>query len=411
MPRHAPSRAPKAFGHERDYIRLLQSRSRVLLLSAVFFLFAPMWLISVSRYAAHHDQSQPLDIGGVAGMVLWAIIGGLCAVCWVLAFTVSRKWLIAAIALNIFLPVGGMVSAWLHTEHGFWLYPGVQSPIPAIEGTLLVASLVAGYFCFNYFVNTEGKRRTQLETEIALAGEIHRVLVPPIDRSWNGWDIAGISRASGEMGGDLIDCFESPSGSLNALLMDVSGHGVKAGVVMALLKGSARATTLSSPDNSPAAAMSRASSVMLESTEPGLFATGVWIELTANGTARLCNAGHPAPLIIRSKDETERIEASGMPLGIIEHRDYESIESPLESHSWIICYSDGLSEARHASTGELLGTDTVDALIERLVRENPDRPARDACEAILREVDARSGANAQDDDMSVLAIRRAGDTA
>lgn len=59
MPRHAPSRTPNAFGHKRDYIRLLQSRSRVLLLSAVFFLFAPMWLISVSRYAAH-DACQAI---------------------------------------------------------------------------------------------------------------------------------------------------------------------------------------------------------------------------------------------------------------------------------------------------------------------------------------------------------------
>jgi serine phosphatase RsbU (regulator of sigma subunit) len=387
-------------------MEMLQPRSRAILLLAVFFLFAPMWLISVSRYAARDDQGQLLDAGGVAGMALWAIIGGLCAVCWVLAFTVNKKWLIGAIALNIFLPVGGMVTAYLHNVHGFWLYPGVQSPIPAIEGSLLVASLVAGYFCFNYFVNTEGKRRTQLETEIALAGEIHRVLVPSIDRSWNDWDIAGVSRASGEMGGDLIDCFESPSGSLNALLMDVSGHGVKAGVVMALLKGSARATSLSSPDTSPAAAMARASSVMLESTEPGLFATGVWIELPPGGTVRLCNAGHPAPLIIRSGSEPDRVEASGLPLGVTEHSDYEDAAHTLHPGDTLILYSDGLSEAADRSTGKLLGIERVEAICSEAARQSDSAKATDIAALILERVDELSGGSTNHDDMSVLVIRR-----
>lgn len=389
---------------------LLQSRSRVVLLLAVFFLFAPMWLISVSRYAARDEQGQLLDAGGVAGMVLWAIIGGLCAVFWVLAFTVNKKWLIAAIALNIFLPVGGMFSAYLHNEHGYWLYPGVQTPFPGVEGALLVASLVAGYFCFNYFVNTEGKRRTQLETEIALAGEIHRVLVPSIDRSWNGWDIAGISRASGEMGGDLIDCFESPSGSLNALLMDVSGHGVKAGVVMALLKGSARATTLSSPETSPASAMARASAVMLDSTEPGLFATGVWIELTVRGSARLCNAGHPAPLIIRSGDQPDRVEASGLPVGVTEHSDYEDAAHTLQRGDTLILYSDGLSEATDRSTGKLLGIERVEAICIETANGSASAKATQIAAAILERVDELSGGSTNHDDMSVLVIRRSGDT-
>ncbi|XHC25983.1 PP2C family protein-serine/threonine phosphatase [Phycisphaerales bacterium ac7] len=406
MPRPERSSPPKVLGRDRDYVQLLQPRSRFVLLLAVFFLFAPMWLISIARYAARDQHGQLLDAGGVAGMVLWAIIGGLCAVFWVLAFTVSKKWLFAAIALNIFLPVGGTLSAYLHAEHGFWLYPGVQSPVPAIEGMLLVASLVAGYFCFNYFVNTEGKRRTQLETEIALAGEIHRVLVPSIDRSWSGWDIAGLSRASGEMGGDLIDCFESPSGSLNALLMDVSGHGVKAGVVMALLKGSARATTMSAAETSPASAMSRASAVMLESTEPGLFATGVWIELTAGGSARLSNAGHPAPLIVRANEEPDRVEASGLPLGVTEHSDYEDAAHTLQPGDTLVLYSDGLSEATDRSTGKLLGIARVEEVCINAAKQSQTARASDVAGAVFDRIDELSGGSKNHDDMSVLVIRR-----
>ncbi len=79
MPRREPSRPAKVFGRDRDYVEILQPRARSVLLLAVFFLFAPMWLISVSKYAARDQQGQILDSGGAAGMVVWAIIGGVCA--------------------------------------------------------------------------------------------------------------------------------------------------------------------------------------------------------------------------------------------------------------------------------------------------------------------------------------------
>lgn len=384
---------------------LLQPRSRAILLLAVFFLFAPMWLISVARYAARDPQGQLLDLGGIVGMLVWAILGGLCAICWVLGFTYKRSWLIPAIALNIFLPVGGMLTSWLNGQHGFWLYPAVQSPVPAIEGMLIVASLVAGYLCFNYFVNTEGKRRTQLETEIALAGEIHRVLVPPIDRRWNGWDIAGISRASGEMGGDLIDCFDSGPDSLSALLMDVSGHGVKAGVVMALLKGSARAYARSAPSISPAAALGRASSVMYESTEPGLFSTGVWITLHPDGSLHCANAGHPPAMLLRSAAIADRIEASGLPLGVTETNDYQNTTHQLQPGDTLILYSDGLSEATDSATGRMIGMVGVEAICREAVGRSSSVTAGTLAASILEQVDQLSGGSTQHDDMSVLVIR------
>ncbi len=150
----------------------------------------------------------------------------------------SKKWLIGAIALNIFLPVGGV----------FRLLPAQRARLLALPRCAVAgprdrrpaARRVARrrVLLLQLLREHRGQRRTRLETEIALAGEIHRVLVPSIDRSWNGWDIAGLS-ASGEMGGDLID-FRIDRRLAQRLLMDVSGHGVKAGVVMALLKGSAR---------------------------------------------------------------------------------------------------------------------------------------------------------------------------
>ncbi len=72
-----------------------------------------------------------------------------------------------------------------------------------------------------------------------LARQIHETLVPPIDYEDERIEVFGLSRASAAMGGDLVDLVHR-DGSLDVYLADVSGHGVRAGVVMGMLKAAIR---------------------------------------------------------------------------------------------------------------------------------------------------------------------------
>jgi Stage II sporulation protein E (SpoIIE) len=104
--------------------------------------------------------------------------------------------------------------------------------------------LMGGYLLFIYFINTSASRYLRARTEIDLAREIHRVLVSPIDRRIGAVEFYGVSFASGDVGGDVVDVVENEGGWLG-YIADVSGHGVASGVIMGMFKSALRARMVS----------------------------------------------------------------------------------------------------------------------------------------------------------------------
>jgi hypothetical protein len=97
-------------------------------------------------------------------------------------------------------------------------------------GTML--TVMVGYICFLYFINVTAARYLRAQAEIALARDIHRVLVPEIRRTSGDYEFFGWSVPSGDVGGDLVDLLETDEGWLG-YVADVlmgcsrapSGHG------------------------------------------------------------------------------------------------------------------------------------------------------------------------------------------
>jgi sigma-B regulation protein RsbU (phosphoserine phosphatase) len=113
-----------------------------------------------------------------------------------------------------------------------------------------------------------------------------------------------------------------------------------------------------------------------------------------------CNAGHPAPLLVRS-DDVARLEVGGPVLGAVSTANYESSAIGLAPRDMIVCYSDGLSEAR-GSNGEEFG-------MERLISEAQcatRQPLSSSLFSIFGAVQDFAGATRRDDDMSLAILRR-----
>jgi serine phosphatase RsbU (regulator of sigma subunit) len=124
---------------------------------------------------------------------------------------------------------------------------------------------------------------------MALAAEIHRVLVPTIDIKSDGFEFYGRSLPSGEVGGDLVDVFQTDLGWI-AYIADVSGHGVAPDVVMGMVKSAAR-MQLSSTEES-AALLEHLNSVLIPIKKPEMFVTFAY--LAWNGERlQYSLAGHP----------------------------------------------------------------------------------------------------------------------
>jgi hypothetical protein len=76
-------------------------------------------------------------------------------------------------------------------------------------GIAIIFAVAVGYTCFAYVSIAEGRRYFRVHAEMALAAEIHRVLVPTIDIKSDGFEFYGRSLPSGEVGGDLVDVFQA----------------------------------------------------------------------------------------------------------------------------------------------------------------------------------------------------------
>ncbi len=170
------------------------------------------------------------------------------------------------------------------------------------------------------------------------------------------------------VGGDFYELFELDSGLVGILVGDISGHGVKAANAAALVKNTVRA--FSAHDRSPARVMQKVSEVMIKATEPAVFATAVFgIIDVATGTFKYCNAGHPAPLVVKDDRVSELWANSGL-LGAIPRFTYSISTTNLEVGDICVIYTDGIIEARRGA--EFFGEERLMKAVRELAGGGPE---------------------------------------
>ncbi len=154
-------------------------------------------------------------------------------------------------------------------------------------------------------------------------------------------------RPAQTVGGDFFLTVTQPDNTLVAVIGDVSGKGVGAAMLVAVLVGSARTAARRTSD--PASILSELN-LQLLGRSGGHFATCLVGAVTPGGRLNLANAGHLAPY--RNSSE---IEISGsLPLGLSADAEYAEISLALHPGDALTFLSDGVVEARSAS-GELFG--------------------------------------------------------
>ncbi len=198
------------------------------------------------------------------------------------------------------------------------------------------------------------------------------------------------------VGGDFFELFELGSGLVGILVGDISGHGVEAANAAALVKNTVRA--FSAHDRSPARVMQKVSEVMIKATEPAVFATAVFGILdVATGTFKYCNAGHPAPLVVKDDRVSELWANSGL-LGAVPRFTYSISTTNLEVGDICVIYTDGITEARRGA--EFFGEERLLKAVRELAGGGPEElPKR----LVARVEKFTKGALT--DDIVVLAFR------
>ena len=377
-----------------SFWQTIPRKSVAIFLLGVFLIFTIMGF--ANDIMALGSQSIPL-------LAMSVVMTGLFAISYAVAGFVLRAkmW---RVAVPLFL-LEMVILNWLGT-----IYP--KLPIPtqmasgeiahlqsrlALDGLASVAAMMLGYFCFVYVSIAESRRYSRVHSEMALAAEIHRTLVPTIATRIGEFEFYGRSLPSGEVGGDLVDLVENSRGWM-AYLADVSGHGVAPGVLMAMVKSAARMQLSSRAESGNF--LERMNAVLYPIKKPEMFATFAY--LAWNGARMEYSlAGHPAILHYRAASrEVAEVSCANLPVGMFAPQEFVSGTVECAPGDLFVLLTDGVLEVENAA-GEEFGASGVNRVLKARAQEPLD--------AVFQGiVDAAKKYGRAVDDQSMLMVRRTG---
>ena len=179
----------------------------------------------------------------------------------------------------------------------------------------------------------------------AATAALQRSLVPSGLPAVGGLEMAArFVPGTGNVGGDWYDVFALPSGSVCAVIGDVTGTGLNAAVIMGRMRSALRAYALETED--PADVLERLNRKMSH-FEPDAMATVLCAVIGPSlGEVRMSCAGHLPPLLARPGQPVEIIEvAADLPIGLATPRPRRVTTVPLRPVPSSACTPTGWSSA------------------------------------------------------------------
>ncbi len=243
------------------------------------------------------------------------------------------------------------------------------------------------------------RERIALEADLERAREVQHRLLPQAVGRLGGVAYALRLHPGRVIAGDVVDVFGIDGGRTVAVLGDVSGAGLGAGLVMASVQSFLRAGF--AHDGDPASVIARLNAHLCAQASAGRFVT-LWLGVfDADGArARFVDAGHGHALRLRGGSVDVLPTRGAIPLGIDPGAGFVAEELVLERGDILLLHSDGLVEQRRGD-GSGFGRERLAAAVASA------RDPQAVVDAAWAALQAHAGDAAPDDDTTVLALARA----
>ncbi|MGA8042422.1 MAG: PP2C family protein-serine/threonine phosphatase [Terracidiphilus sp.] len=228
----------------------------------------------------------------------------------------------------------------------------------------------------------EQARQAAVDQDLAAARRMQELLLAGSAENPVGFAVDAVYRPAREVGGDFYRTAALEDGSLLVIVGDVSGKGLDAAMLVAVVLGALANETHRNP--SPASLLASLNKAVMGRTGGG-FITACCARFYPDGRVVLANAGHISPYLAGREVMLE----NGLPLDISPDATYG--ETAIQTDGALTFLSDGVVEARDAK-GELLGFERMAALTAK--------PAVEIVEAAQRW--------GQEDDITVLTVKQVG---
>ena len=268
---------------------------------------------------------------GLVGQFFWAILEKLTPA--------RRVLLLVAIAMILF---PGGEATW-HGDAGNVSYS-------------LNTHFYGGLLMFLLLILEVGDR-VVMKRDLQIAKEIQTWLLPAAPPSIPGLEIAFATRPANTVAGDYYDVF--PRGEAASTeskwvfaMADVAGKSIPAALLMATIQASLK-TLAATPSTLPDLVSRMNQYACSNSQEGRRFTTAFLAEYDPESrTLTYVNAGHNPPILRRRSGSLERLEAGGIPLGILEKATYTAGSTVLQSGDWLVVFTDGVVEAEDTNGHE-----------------------------------------------------------
>ena len=263
-----------------------------------------------------------------------------------------------------------------------WETFGLSIRLPQMSNLLL--ALVVGSLLLRRLLKSIRNQR-QMALDVKQAQEVQQVILPESRTVLPGLVVESEYRPAREVGGDFFQIIPNKSdGSLLIVAGDVTGKGLKAGMLVAVLVGAIRNQAEHSSD--PLFLLQALNRRLLGRSDAQ--ATCLALRIAADGEALLANAGHTPPYL---NGEPLAMEGA-LPLGMMDDAEFSVMQFTLAQGDRLVLVSDGVAEATDADR-QLFGFDRVQELLQT------GKSASEVASAAQRF--------GQEDDISVITVTRA----
>ena len=256
----------------------------------------------------------------------------------------------------------------------------------------------------------------EIQEDLVLACEIHQTFIRqdypcfPVSASagQSALQFAHRYLPASTLGGDFFDIWPVSETEAGFLICDVMGHGIRAALVTSILRGLLdKYRTLA---HDPSELLNQINQALLEnlkSVSSTVFATACCGVLDATtGRLRMANAGHPAPLLIRSATrQVERLAGakSAPALGILRDAVFTTLTTTLDVHDRLLLFTDGIYEVESAA-GQEFGLDRLLATIQQRAAVTGGQLLDD----LLTETRQYAATGEFTDDVCLVSVERVG---
>ena len=235
-----------------------------------------------------------------------------------------------------------------------------------------VIFLAGLYFRFlkeNELAITNLQKQAVLKKERELAGEVQKRLFPETKKFEKFVYAKNIPAR--DVSGDYYDIIEINENEFYFTLADVSGKGVRSGMLMA--KASSVFRTLANLSLPLEKIVYIVNNEIVEAKFKGMFVTAVFGKMNVlSGEIEIINAGHESIMLFDESKNFEFIKSDLPPIGIIKYPTEKMVKKRnlnIRDKTFVV-YTDGVTEG-YLKNGKELGVEGVKKIISNINEINP----------------------------------------